>query len=184
MALSYLIRVGTMGNVGRFCSPDGVLYPRASRVILRTSRGLESGEVLIDHDECPIDDADGLVLRQMTIEDDLLTARQAKNRDAAYQACSQRIEQARLNVVLMDVEHLFDGQNLIFYFLGDSSPEVDGIVAELTELYEAKVQFRKFTETVIAGCGPLCGTDEAEGHGCGSCATGCAVSGACATHQH
>ena len=55
------------------------------------------------------------------------------------------------------------------------TPELDALTAELAEVYEAKAQFRKFAETLTAGCGPHCGT-EAEGGGCGSggCST-CAV---------
>jgi hypothetical protein len=35
-----------MGQVGRFTAVDAVRYPRRSRVIVRTRRGLEIGEVL------------------------------------------------------------------------------------------------------------------------------------------
>ena len=64
--------------------------------------------------------------------------------------------------MLVDVEHLFDGQSLFFYFLGDTTPELDALTGELAEIYEAQVQFRKFTDTLTAGCGPGCGTEEAE----------------------
>jgi cell fate regulator YaaT (PSP1 superfamily) len=184
MAQSHLVRVGAMGNVGRFYSPDGAVYPRAARVIVRSGRGLEMGHVLLAEGDLPRDLSDGAVLRRMTVEDELLEARQAKNRDAAYAACAERIARARLPVVLMDVEHLFDGQTLVFYFLGEPSEELEAITSELTELYEAKVQFRKFTETLTEGCGPACGTEAAAGHGCGSCATGCALAGACGTRKH
>lgn len=184
MAISYLVRVGTMGNVGRFCSTVGERFTRGARVILRTARGLETGDILINHEDCPPADADGVILRGMTVEDELLAARQAKNRDAAYEACRRRIDEAGLPVALMDVEHLFDGQNLVFYFLGDTDGLLDDVLAELTELYEAKVQFRKFAEAVENGCGPGCGTDAATGAGCGSCATGCTLSAACGSHKH
>ena len=36
-----------MGQVGRFAAVDAVRYPRRSRVIVRTRRGLELGEVLM-----------------------------------------------------------------------------------------------------------------------------------------
>jgi hypothetical protein len=85
--------------------------------------------------------------------------------------------------VLVDVEHLFDGQGLFFYFLGDVTPELEAYTARLAETYEAKVQFRKFTETLIEGCGPGCGTDEVKGRGgCDSCVS-CAVAGACGTKR-
>ena len=87
-------------------------------------------------------------------------------------------------VVLVDVEHLFDGQSLFFYFLGETTPELDALTSELAELYEAQVQFRKFTDTLTAGCGPHCGTEQAGSGGCGSggCST-CAVAGACGTKR-
>ena len=40
-----------MGQVGRFTAVDAVRYPRRSRVIVRTRRGLELGEVLIPPDD-------------------------------------------------------------------------------------------------------------------------------------
>ena len=108
MSRYHLVRVGAMGQVGRFAAVDAVRYPRRSRVIVRTRRGLE---------------------------------------------------------------------------LGDVTSELEAYTERLAETYEAKVQFRKFTETLIEGCGPGCGTDEAKGRGgCDSC-TSCAVAGACGTKR-
>lgn len=172
-----------MGQVGRFAAVDAVRYPRRSRVIVRTRRGLEIGEVLAPPDDR--DDgrsfADGDLLRGMTVEDELLHARLEKHRHAAYEACASLLKERKIPAVLVDVEHLFDGQGLFFYFLGDVSPELESYTERLAEAYETKVQFRKFTETLIEGCGPGCGTEEAKGQGgCVSC-TSCAVAGACGT---
>jgi hypothetical protein len=85
--------------------------------------------------------------------------------------------------VLVDVEHLFDGQGLFFYFLGNVPPEVELLTDRLAEAYETKVQFRKFTETLIEGCGPGCGTEEVKGRGgCETCSS-CAVAGACGSKR-
>jgi cell fate regulator YaaT (PSP1 superfamily) len=180
MALHHLVRVGALGHVGRFTAVDAVRYPRAARVVVRTGRGLELGEVLQPpadmHDPAP---ADGSIVRGVTIEDQLLEARLERNRQAAYQVCATRLESLGLPAVLMDVEHLFDGRSLVFYFLGEMSPALESLTDELAELYETQVQFRKFTEAVSAGCGPGCGTESAAG--CKTCVTGCAVAGACAT---
>ena len=187
----HLVRVGAMGNVGRFNAADATHYPRGSRVVLRTGRGLEVGDVLAPPSQLN-DDAgqDGTILRGLTVEDDLLLARLAKNRNAAFEACQTRIEALRLPVTLMDVEHLFDGQTLVFYFLGQQPPELELLTAELADAYDSQVQFRAFVASALEGCGPGCGTDEAAG--CGSCGTGCAIAGACSTrksvaeagHQH
>jgi cell fate regulator YaaT (PSP1 superfamily) len=178
----HYVRFGLLGGVGRFAAADSQRYPRGARVVCRTGRGLEIGEVLAPLDSTEQQPTDGTLLRRVTIEDDLLLARIEKNRDEAYHACTQRLIERDIGAVLVDVEHLFDGQSLYFYFLGETTPELDALTAELAELYETEVQFRKFTETLTAGCGPHCGTEHAEGHGCGSggCST-CAMTGACGT---
>lgn len=194
MIRQHLIRVGALGRVGRFTSVDAVRYPRGSRVICRTVRGLEVGEVLSaapstplarrEVISAPIPPSDGSLLRGMTPEDHLLLARLEKHRDEAYSACQLLLSERGVQATLMDVEHLFDGRSLYFYFLGDVSPELEAVTAELAETYETQVQFRKFADTLTAGCGPGCGTDEAAGGGCGDggCST-CSVASACGTRM-
>lgn len=185
MSRYHLVRVGAMGQVGRFAAVDALRYPRHSRVVVRTRRGLEIGDVLSPPDDG--DDsrtfADGDILRRMTVQDELLQARLEKYRQEAYQACAALLVKNGVSAVLVDVEHLFDGQGLFFYFLGDVTPDLETYTNHLAETYEAKVQFRKFTETLVEGCGPGCGTDEVKGRGgCETC-TSCAVAGACGTKR-
>jgi hypothetical protein len=138
------------------------------------------GQVLSDVNLATAAVTDGALLRRVTVEDDLLITRLEKNRDEAFQACSTRLAELSLPNVLLDVEHLFDGQSLYFYFLGDTTPELDAVTSELADIYEAKAQLQKFADTLTAGCGPNCGTEEGGGCGTGGCSS-CAVSGACGT---
>ena len=46
MGYHHLVRVGALGHVGRFTAVDAVRYPRDTRVVVRTGRGLEVGEIL------------------------------------------------------------------------------------------------------------------------------------------
>jgi hypothetical protein len=124
-------------------------------------------------------EGDGVIVRGMTVEDRLLVARLEKNRQQAFQACCVLLTERNLRGTLMDVEHLFDGQTLYFYFLGDVSPEVKALTVELAEAYEATVRFRDFTKTLMDGCGPTCGSDAAGERGCDSCQAGCAIAAAC-----
>ena len=167
-----------MGHIGRFDSVDGIRHARRARVICRTSRGLEVGEVL-SASEANGEQADGDLVRRLTVEDDLLLARLDKHREDAFQACRQLIESRGFATTLLEVEHLFDGSSLYFYFLGKVPPELETLTNDLAAAYEAKVKFQQFTETLTAGCGPGCGTDAAE-NGCasGSCSS-CAVAEAC-----
>jgi len=180
MSRQHFVRLGTLGHVGRFTAVDAVAYPRGSRVILRTARGLEIGEVLSPADE-PTERGltDGSILRGMTVEDQLLEARLEQKRQEAFAACSQLLIERGCDAVLLEVEQIFDGQSLYFHFLGTVPPEVEALVAELAETYDAVAQLKQFGETLEQGCGPGCGTESAAGHGCSTCSTGCAISGAC-----
>jgi cell fate regulator YaaT (PSP1 superfamily) len=164
-----------MGHIGRFAPAEPILFPRGSRVICRTARGLELGEVVgpVARDGA----ADGVLLRGVTMQDEMVSSRLDRHRDEAFAACERLIEERRVNVKLVDVEHLFDGESLYFYFLGDTTPELDSITAQLAGLYSSKVQFERFHDALTNGCGPDCGTKEGA---CGSsgCAS-CAVAGAC-----
>lgn len=178
MQQTHVVRFGTLGHVGRFSSTADDPHPRGSRVVIQTQRGLETGEVLLAEAVTASQDSslDGTLLRLMTVEDELLDARLQENREAAIEKCSARIAELGLSVSLVDVEPLFDGQALVFYFLGEETPELDKLVEELTETYETQVQFRRFAQTLEEGCGPECGT----GTGCGSCASGgCSLAKAC-----
>jgi hypothetical protein len=185
--MHHIVRYGVLAYLGRFGAVDGTRYPRGSRVIVRTSRGLEVGEVLTSPGsaaEGPPSSSSiprgGSILRGMTVQDDLLESRLTKNRGAALAACQHRLGQLRVEATLLDVEHLFDGRNLYFYFLGELPPAVDAVTADLAQAYDATSQFRRFAETLTSGCGPDCGTESAGG--CGSCGTGCAIASACRAH--
>jgi len=177
----HLIRYSLLGQIGRFVSTDATHYPRRSRVIVRSERGLEVGEVVAE--PRPNEAAgvvDGQILRRMTVEDDLLQARLDKHRHKAFLACTAILQENNVPAALMDVEHLFDGTGLFFYFLGDVPPEAEPYTQQLAATYETTVQFRKFAETLAEGCGPGCGTEAAMGQGgCENC-TSCAVASACA----
>lgn len=178
----HLVRVGAMAAIGRFASVDACRYARGTRVVCRTARGVELGEVLAPPDERggPAGESDGTILRRVSVEDDLLAARLAQNRDAAFRACNAELRRRALGVTLIDVEHLHDGRTLLFYFLGPPSPALDALTQELAAAYDVEVEFRRFAETLTQGCGPGCGTESATGGGCGSCAEACAVAARCA----
>ena len=84
MSGQHFVRVGVLGSVGRFAAADRQRYARGMRVICRTPRGLEVGEVLSSVDAAAGVDCDGSLLRRVTTQDDLLIARLDKNRDEAH----------------------------------------------------------------------------------------------------
>jgi cell fate regulator YaaT (PSP1 superfamily) len=180
----HLVRYGLLGHVGKFAAVDALRYPRRSRVVVRSPRGLEVGEVLAEPgDQASLEATDGQILRRMSVQDDLLEARLERRRHEAFAACQRLLGEVSAPAALVDVEHLFDGEGLYFYFLGDPPEQAHDITRRLAETYEAAVEFRKFADTLTEGCGPGCGTEEAKGQGgCASC-TSCAVASACGTRK-
>ena len=176
--MNHLVKLGLLGVVGRFHSTELIEFSRGQDVICRTERGLEVGQVLcsLDQDQGP---RDGELLRLVSVDDRLIIERLDRFRDRAFLACQARISELGYNATLVDVEHLFDGEALYFYFLGPVSDEVNQLTEELAATYERKVRFRKFAETLASGCGPGCGTTASKcsssGGGCGSCSVGCGI---------
>jgi len=122
----------------------------------------------------------GELLRQSGREDDLILERLDRHRDRAVHACEELLAERSITATLVDVEHLFDGESIYFYFLGETTPQLEAVTEQLAETYERKVRFKKFAETLANGCGPDCGTGESgcSSGGCGSCslAGGCGSS--------
>ena len=179
--LQWLVQLGPFGQVGRFRATDAPTLGRGDMAICRTSRGLEVGRLLNSIDEEPTADEDGQLLRRMSSQDQMVWERICRHRDRAFNACTELLREKKLNATLMEVESLFDGNTLYFYFLGPVDAEVEALTRDLAETYESKVQFRRFAERLAEGCGPGCGTDASE-NGCASGACGsCGLAGACSS---
>ena len=181
----FLVRFGTMGYVGRFEATGPVVPSRGGRVAVRTSRGVEVGEVMLAAaaDEVTWEDQPlaGQLLRLLTPEDELMERGLRDGQDRAFEACRRLLAERQLPVELVDAEQLLDGETLIFYFLGEATPKLADVKAELGLQYESHIEFRQFAEQAAAGCGPGCGTDAAPGCGSHGDDAGCAVGGDCNT---
>ncbi len=168
----FLVRIGPLGNVGRMRAPDTRGLGRGISVICRTERGLEFGEVMNTYRPNGTSVANiGTIVRTATPEDHLLWARIKQNGDAAFDACQQLLADEEIPATLMDVELTFDGSSIYFYFVGTLTEELEELTSQLAATYEAKIQLRRFSEAMAAGCGPDCGTGEGscEPGGCSNC---------------
>ncbi len=173
-----------MGSVGRYAAIDAVRYPAGTRVVVRTARGLETGVVLTCLERPrQMNRSDGKILRKMTTEDEWLAQRLDHNREKAYASCTKLLARQRISTPLLDVEYLFDGRTLCFYFLGEGPPELGALMRELADVYDARAQVRALGERMEQGCGPGCGTKNAEDTACSSCSTECAIASVCSSQR-
>nr|MCU0977680.1 signal peptidase [Pirellulaceae bacterium] len=69
----YLVRYGVMRHLAVLASRGGAVFTRSTKVIARTNRGLEVGEILCEASPGKLDDSEvsseGQILREMTAED-------------------------------------------------------------------------------------------------------------------
>ena len=168
-------RTGVAGELGLFRGVTPHSFPRDAQAVCRTERGLEVATIV-----CRVtEDADthgpvrGELLRLVSPQDELILQRLERHRLRALDSCQRLIEERGLDCVLLDVEHLFDGESLYFHFLGDVDEPLQEILVELAKLYEKRVGFRQFVDRLANGCGPGCGTTAARcGTTCAQCTSG------------
>ena len=171
----YLVRVGKLGQIGRFQTLQESVFRRGTRVVCRTQRGVEIGQILGPAyvKQSTIDLADGRILRGMTVEDEILWGHLQAQANVAQATCQQWLTDHDVSGLLIDVEPLLDGKTLYFHFLSEVSPEIQRHLDHLAAIYERTVRESKFAQLLEHGCGPGCGTETAT-NGCSS-KGGCAV---------
>jgi hypothetical protein len=127
-----LVRYGLMGHVGWFAL-DVELAPgfeRGRSVVLRTSRGMELGEVLIGPKGAASDELarrrvaeDSVgpfrVLRFASDDDFALSREVGGLREARFDACRRIVSEAGWPLELIDVEPLLDRTTVLHYVGGD-----------------------------------------------------------------
>jgi cell fate regulator YaaT (PSP1 superfamily) len=146
MAANWIVRHGAMRLLGEFDPGDGA-YVRAQEVVVRTDRGHELGEVL-----CPAtpqavallsEPTSGRILRALTPEDRATRDRLQQAEEAELEACCQFVAQRKLQMELVDVEHLFGGERIVFYFLAEKRVDFRELVKDLARTYQTRIEMRQ-----------------------------------------
>jgi len=185
--LTYLVRLGVHGQVGRLRSVFGAHLHRDQSVLCRTTRGLELGVVLAESEtrfdaESYSAEFDGQIVRPAAAEDLYLQKQLKKLAEQFTPRAVEAFLQVDRDSVLLDVEPMLDSQTVYFHFLGPVAEDMQQISADLANEFQQLVAESRVAQLLESGCGPGCGTTRG---GCGTkesggC-SGCAVSRACVT---
>lgn len=156
---AYFVRIGSWGDVALCRAAAGHSYRRGGRVICRTSRGLEVGEVTGRCQPTAGEPAEttATIVRPTSPEDELLLSRLEKYRRQAIADCRRRLQAAGSNATLLDVDQMFDAATLVFYFLDPPDQRDSELVQQLAQQYESRVRSGHFAKLLASGCGPGCG---------------------------
>jgi cell fate regulator YaaT (PSP1 superfamily) len=145
--MHYIIRHGVMRFLGDFEPAAETVYRRSQDVVIETERGLEIGDVLcettpraLQHIEEP---TKGRIVRQMNDADREQLLKNQEREDVAFHKCKEFISERRLQMELVDVEQLFGGERLIFYFLAEKRVDFRDLVKDLAREYRTRIEMRQ-----------------------------------------
>ncbi|MDB5350787.1 MAG: putative PSP1-like protein [Planctomycetota bacterium] len=147
MPITYIVRYGFMKLLGEFHGLAGQSHPRAQKVVLRTDRGQELGEVLCQATdrtakflENPIR---GEVLRVASAEDLETEARLPTRQKDGLEACKEFIAKRRLQMDLVDVEAILGGERMVFYYLAEKRVDFRDLVKDLARAFQTRIEMRQ-----------------------------------------
>lgn len=146
MAYYVLAKYGEISHMTTFRS-ELVDLKRGDEVILRSERGTEFGIVVnppFESDDPPAAGVSGEILRRLTSEDEARVNRiDEVDRPAEIKFCGERIAFHKLPMKLVDVEHLFGGEKIIYYFLADGRVDFRQLVKDLAKEYRTRIELKQ-----------------------------------------
>ena len=141
------VRYGAMGFVGEHFSRFSGLRLN-DKVVIRSDRGVETGNVISQPRPLSADAPDptgiGEILRKMTPEDGAKIENiENEIKPKEFEFCAKRISELKLPMRLAEVEHLFGGTKVIFYFLADGRVDFRELVRDLAREYHTRIEMRQ-----------------------------------------
>lgn len=149
------------GKVFSF-DPAGLELSPGENVIVRTSRGVELGHVVVANHEVPAGKTAPLerVARKATASDQETTERNAKLAVRVAQVCEEKVKEYGLDMRLINTEVVFDGSKIIISFFSEERVDFRKLVEDLAKKYRTRIEFRQVgvrdEARIIGGYGP-CG---------------------------
>jgi cell fate regulator YaaT (PSP1 superfamily) len=147
MTNTYVVRNGQMRQIGEYTGVPGQEHPRGQKVIVKSDRGTEMGEVL-----CPAtartalflqNPVRGEIIRVATSSDLDADARLSETRAAGFAACCEFIAKRRLQMDLVDVEVIFGRERMIFYYLSEKRVDFRDLVKDLARAMQTRIEMRQ-----------------------------------------
>jgi cell fate regulator YaaT (PSP1 superfamily) len=136
-----------MRFLGEFQPPEGATAVRGQRVIIRTDRGLEVGEVLCEATpravEMLSEPTGGRILRPLGDDDRAVLQRLRESERREFDTCQGFVSQRKLQMELVDVEHLFGGERIVFYFLAEKRVDFRELVKDLAREFHTRIEMRQ-----------------------------------------
>lgn len=136
-----------MRALGVFGGSRGDEFSRGDRVVARTDRGLEAGDVLSDAaDEAVAQIADprrGQILRRMTDDDENELDRILALAPEKFAVCERLIAELGLEMRLVEVEQIFGGERVVVYYISEIRVDFRDLVKQLAGELQTRVEMKQ-----------------------------------------
>ena len=143
----YITRYGSMRLLGVLATRGNDEFARGDQVVVRTNRGLETGEVLCEATENAIaqmkNPSNGQIIRRMSADDDQELNRLRKQQRDYFQRSQKIVEKHQLDMELAEVEKLFGGERLIIYYISEDRVDFRQLVKDLAAEFQMRIEMRQ-----------------------------------------
>ncbi len=148
-SMRYVVRYGTMRLLGEFEAKKQTYYRRGDEVVVRSDRGVEWGTVL-----CEATDrtksylgqtrtSGGRILRLASHEDRKSRLENSEREKTYFLAAARMIQERSLQMQLIDVEHIFGGERIIFYYLSEKRVDFRELVKVIAREFNTRIEMRQ-----------------------------------------
>jgi len=179
-----LVRYGRMNNLGLFEHNEAEIPRTLTRVVVKTDKGLELGHLVgqLDHykdgrfrlteeqiasyyttSEIQFNtEIVGKVVRLAT-PDDISEEQHLKAITAdEIESCERLAEDLGLRMKIIDAEHIFGGERIVFYFMAEGRVDFRELVRKLAQEYQTRIEMRQIgsrDEAKLLGDVESCGRE-------------------------
>jgi cell fate regulator YaaT (PSP1 superfamily) len=178
-----LVRYGRLGHVGWFEHDEAQVPKVQSKVLVKTERGLELGEIVgpfcykaghfrfsteaVDdyykgggEDQSPKKSGEFVRLaNKLDTNEDLHLRRDGR---AEMDTARRIAKEHNVQIDIVDVEHIFGGERIIFYFVAESRVDFRELVRILAKEYQTRIEMRQIgsrDEARLMGDYETCGQE-------------------------
>ncbi len=137
-------------------------YARGAKVIARSSRGMEEGEVLREATDEVLSQMErcetGTIQREVTAQDRLELTRIQRDADSAIDVCDRLVRESGLPMDLIDVEFIFGGERVTLYYLSEDRIDFRDLVKQLANEFKTALKCVRWEFVTRQSCSPITAT--------------------------
>jgi cell fate regulator YaaT (PSP1 superfamily) len=143
----HIVRHGAMRFLGEFSAPLELPVTRLQRIIVKTERGLETGDVLGPSSPQAVaylpEPTSGDVVRIMTPADQERAEQLRELQKREFEIGVKMVAEQKLAMQMIDVEHLFGGERIVFFFLAEKRVDFRELVKCLAREFQTRIELRQ-----------------------------------------